>query len=166
MDQLDFLRPLIGKRNDFNRRTSKRTEKSSSKNTSENDGKNTFSVGNQLCFSDTSCGSIKNYIFVYSFQNSCIASDTAESIVVDISQSEYDFPTIDGSFEIFKIEDDDDIGMHYGGIHTANINDSLEDSQEEEGDGMFGALIAEKLREMTTAAQKELKRNISELLYS
>lgn len=79
---------------------------------------------------------------------------------------EYDFhissADADACFEIVKIEDDDDIGIH----NEFPIYDSLEDSQEEDVDRVFGALIAERLREITPAAQKEIKRNITELLYS
>lgn len=103
-------------------------------------------------------------------QESCIDSDDSSDVVVDASDSEFDFQMLfgDGCFEILKIEDDDDddIGV-YNEFPTTNADkNSLIELCTNHGDEAFGSLIAQKLRKMSPTTQREFKRNVTNLLYS
>lgn len=68
------------------------------------------------------------------------------------------------SFDI-TMEIDDDMGASEKPPVTNAVN-ALPDSVDDDGDKMFGMLIAEELRKMTPAAQKDFKRGVTRLLYT
>lgn len=64
-----------------------------------------------------------------------------------------------------KIENDGDAGAAKVRTVTNAVN-SPADAVDDDGDKMFGMLIAEELRKMTPAAQKDFKRSVTRLLYT
>lgn len=109
-----------------------------------------------------------------SAQESCFDSDEGSDVVVDASDSEFDFQmlngdtTYDGCLEILKIEDDgDDIGV-YNQFPTTNADHvhSLIESCTGNADEAFGVIIAQELRKMSPTAKRKFKRNVTNLLYS
>lgn len=64
------------------------------------------------------------------------------------------------------IENDDDTGVTEKPPITNVVNSSPNSVDDDGGDKMFGMLIAEELRKMTPAAQKDFKRGVTRLLYT
>lgn len=78
--------------------------------------------------------------------------------------------TNDGCFEII-LPDDDEAALNdelsVNSLRTANTQDRVPfDDELEDSDGAFGLLVTRELREMAPAAKREIKRTITQLLYS
>lgn len=76
---------------------------------------------------------------------------------------EYKADSTVSCFEI-TIEDDDTDAIDE--VPPITENNAPANSNDDDGDKMFGMLIVGELRKMTPAAQKMFKRNVSKLLYT